>query len=143
MKTTAALIAAALSLSPVTVMAQDTDVADPGLSIELNAATPQDTGCKLSFLVQNTHSAGIASAVFETVIFDAAGQVNRLTLFDFGALPASRPRVRQFVIPGSTCDDISQILFNGAQTCDGSDLPDNACSANLTLATRTKTEVTG
>jgi hypothetical protein len=36
----------------------------------------------------------------ETVLIDATGRVDRLTLFDFGALPDGVPRVRQFDIPG-------------------------------------------
>jgi hypothetical protein len=113
------------------------------LSVELNAAQDQEGACKLSFLVQNSHAADVEKAVFETVIFDAEGQVNRLTLFDFGLLPAGRPRVRQFVIPGTPCDQIGRILFNGAKTCDGAGLPASACSSGLGLTTRTGIEVLG
>lgn len=132
-----ALVAA---ISPATVaLAQDD--APARVAIELNAAQQMDQGCKLSFLVTNTHAADIDKAVYETVIFDANGQVSRLTLFDFGSLPSSRPRVRQFVIPGTACDAIGQVLFNGAQTCDGATA--GACAKDLTLSTRTGIEVTG
>ncbi|GGE27527.1 hypothetical protein GCM10011360_14750 [Primorskyibacter flagellatus] len=122
--------------------AQSADPAtDARLTVELNAAQQQEQGCKLSFVVTNAHPGDIAKAVFETVIFDSAGQVSRLTLFDFGALPSGRPRVRQFVIPGTACEGIGQVLFNGADTCDGGG--EGACTTNLTLATRTDIEVTG
>lgn len=113
----------------------------PHLSIELNAAQQQEQGCKLSFVVTNAHPEDIAKAVFETVIFDAQGQVSRLTLFDFGALPSARPRVRQFVMPGTACEGIGQVLFNGADTCEGA--TDGACTTGLKLSTRTDIEVTG
>lgn len=135
-KTQVALMMAAL-VAPAAGLAQDA----PHLSVELNAAQAQETGCKLSFVVTNSHAEDIAKAVFETVIFDANGQVSRLTLFDFGALPAGRPRVRQFVIPGTMCDGIGQVLINGAATCDGA--ADGACVQGLTLSTKTDIEVTG
>ncbi len=124
--------------------AQSADPAtDARLTVELNAAQQQEQGCKLSFVVTNAHPGDISKAVFETVIFDSAGQVSRLTLFDFGALPSGRPRVRQFVIPGTSCEAIGQVLFNGADTCDGAEIPAQACTTGLTLSTRTEIEVTG
>ncbi|WP_136636036.1 hypothetical protein [Pseudooceanicola onchidii] len=137
---TSMMAGTAMILSSAPLAAQDQT---PHMSVELNAAQPQDDACKLSFLVQSTHEAAITKVVYETVIFDASGQVNRLTLFDFGALPPGRPRVRQFVIPATACDGIGQILFNGAQTCDGAGLPEGACSTGLELKTRTEIEVIG
>ena len=134
-----AMTAACLTLA--TVGASAAQEAAPHLSVELNAAQQQEQGCKLSFLITNAHADDISKAIFETVIFDAEGQVNRLTLFDFGTLPAGRPRVRQFVIPGAACDGIGQVLFNGAETCDGAGT--GACTTGLTLSTRTGIEVTG
>ncbi len=113
------------------------------LLIELNAAESQQDGCKLSFLALNGHPVGIAQAVFETVIFDAAGQVDRLTLLDFSDLPAARPRVRQFMIADMQCGDIGRILFNGASTCQSPRLGDDACEAGLMLESKTDIEVTG
>lgn len=137
---TALALTAALAVTPA--LAQET-APQPHLEIELNAAQTQDTGCKLSFVVVNGHDADIAKAVFETVIFTADGQVDRLTLFDFGTLPASRPRVRQFVLTDTACDGIGQILFNGADTCESDTLDATVCSTGMTLKSRTDIEVTG
>jgi len=114
-----------------------------GMSIELNALDPTDDGaCQMSFLIENTHSQDITQAVYQAVLFDASGRVDRLTLFDFGALPTGRPRVRQFVVPGLDCAALSRVLFNGAETCAGADAA--ACEAGLTLRSRVETtEVTG
>ncbi|MFV0491688.1 MAG: hypothetical protein ACK5M4_07705 [Pseudorhodobacter sp.] len=113
------------------------------LTIEVNAAQSVENGCNLSFLVENSLDSDIAGAVFETVIFNAEGQVARMTLFDFGALPAGRPRVRQFVLGGQGCDAIGRILFNGAQSCTGEGLTPAACEAALKLQSRTNIEVAG
>ncbi len=130
-------------LIPATgAVAQDEDLGEVVL-IELNAAKTNESSCTLSFLVLNGHASQIDKAVYETVLFDAAGQVDRLTLFDFGTLPSGRPRVRQFTVPGIACNGLSQILINGAHTCEAADLTDAACEAGLTLKTRTEIEVIG
>lgn len=131
----------ALALFPAASLAQEELGAQ--LLVELNAAEAQGPDCKLSFLVMNGHPSEISKAVFETVLFDAAGQVDRLTLFNFGALPPARPRVRQFVISGLACDNLSQVLFNGANTCESDALEPGACETDLRLETRTGIKVTG
>ena len=123
--------------------AQEVQEARKAVSIELNAIKPTDGGCTLTFLAQNGHDSAIDKVVYETVLFDTSGQVDRLTLFDFGTLPAGRPRVRQFTVSGITCEGLGQILINGAHTCDAASLDDNACEAGLILETRTEIEVIG
>lgn len=113
------------------------------VSIELNALEPVEDACRISFLVQNGHDADIDKAVFEVVLFDTEGRVDRLTLFDLGALPTARPRVRQFVVPGLACASLGRLLVNGAETCAGKGLPDDACTTNLELRSRTDVEVLG
>ncbi|KIC08742.1 hypothetical protein RA19_17785 [Leisingera sp. ANG-M1] len=111
------------------------EAAKPGVAIELSAAEPAGEACKLSFVVQNAHAADIGKAVYETVLFDARGQVARLTLLDFQDLPAGRLRVRQFQFP-QACEGISRVLINGADTCAGEGLPEGACSRGLTLSSK-------
>lgn len=134
-----ALIASCLSAP---LAAED---ADPvaGIAIELNALAPQDSGCLLSFVVQNGHTGAISHAVFEAVLFNGTGQVHQLTLFDFGELPPARPRVRQFIVPSLACSEVSRIIFNGAATCTSDDLAPSACLDGLILHSRTDTEVLG
>ncbi len=133
---------AALALPMHGAHAQEADVA-PGLAVELNGAAPAETGCTLSFVVVNGYDGPVDQLVFETVIFDADGQVDRLTLFDFGSLPPARPRVRQFTMPDLECDGIGRVLINGASTCEAPTLADGACMDGLQLSTRTKVELIG
>lgn len=138
---------AALALMASLAFATDAVAQDkkPGevVSIELNVVKSSEGACTLTFLVTNGHASQIGKVVYETVLFDSAGQVDRLTLFDFGTLPPGRPRVRQFSVPGIACDGLSQVLINGAHTCEAPDLADTACEAGLILKTRTGIEVTG
>lgn len=132
----------ALSVATPGLASDELDVGDH-ISVELNAHKTTETACTLTFMLINGHAAQIDKLVYETVLFDAGGQVDRLTLFDFGTLPHGRPRVRQFSVPGVTCEGLGKVLINGASTCDGADLPIGACEANLTLSTRTEIEVQG
>lgn len=117
--------------------------AAPSLKVELNAADTTEANCKLTFLITNDLSAPLDKAVYETVLFDREGTVNRLTLFDFGQLPVGRPRVRQFVVPQTTCENLGRILFNGAQSCEGAGIAAGTCENALAPATRTEIEVLG
>lgn len=113
------------------------------LSIELNAVETVEDACRISFLIQNGHDFDIDQAVFEAVLFNADGRVDRLTLFDFGALPAARPRVRQFVVPGLECAALGRLLINGVETCSGADVEGAACTKDLELRSRTDVEILG
>lgn len=113
------------------------------VSIELNTAKTSESACTLSFVVVNGYAAPFREVIYETVLFDPAGQVERLTLFNMGALPPARQRVRQFSVPGVTCEGLSSILFNGASTCTGEGLPESACEVGLMLSTRTDIEMKG
>jgi len=130
-----------IGISATSLAAQED--ATGALTIELNSVEAQDTGCRMSFLVLNGHESDLKSAVFEAVLFDAAGSVDRLTLFDFGALPAGRPRVRQFVVPQLGCDQLGQVLINGAQSCEAEEAAHDLCSDGLMLRSRIDVEVIG
>jgi len=133
-------IAAALILAHSPVVAQETG---PILSVELNAEANTEAGCLLTFLISNGHAEDIESAVFETVLFDSSGKVERLTLFDFGALPAGTPRVRQFQMGSLACDALGKVLINGASTCTVAGSGSPICATSLNLITRTDTELLG
>ncbi|MEP2639761.1 MULTISPECIES: hypothetical protein [Roseobacteraceae] len=124
-------------------IASDTPQKTGALAIELNTTSDDENGCTLTFMVTNGHPVEIDKLVFETVLFDTAGQVTQLTLFDFGKLPASRPRVRQFALPQTTCDRVGRILFNGLHTCTADGLGADTCGAMQDPTSRTNIEVLG
>lgn len=113
------------------------------ISVELNAAQTTEGACTLTFMITNGLSRPIEKVVYETVLFDKGGQVNRLTLFDFGTLPPARPRVRQFAVPDMTCDQLGRVLFNGAHACQGDGLVPKACESGFLPSSRTDIEVMG
>jgi hypothetical protein len=123
-------------------LAQIEDV-EGRLLVELNAAQSLDGGCSLSFLVINGLPEAIDSLVLEAVLFDAGGQVDRLTLFDFGSLPATRPRVRQFVLPGMACESVGAVLINGTETCAAAGGAPLGCADALELRSRVEIDLLG
>jgi hypothetical protein len=112
------------------------------LALELNAAAPAEAGCSLTFVADNTLPVDLDALVLETVLFDKNDQVSLITMLDFGTLPTGRSRVRQFALPNSQCDTIKMVLFNGVQTCEGTEVSPNACEAALTVSSRVDIEVT-
>lgn len=131
----------ALMMAPA-VAAQEVDITDK-VAIELNTVSDGEGTCTLTFMVTNGHSVDIDQLVYEAVLFDVSGSVDRLTLFDFGALPIGRPRVRQFAVPELTCDGLGRVLFNGLHTCAAEGLDKGACAADLLPSSRVKIEVLG
>lgn len=134
---------AAAFLSLATLAPADESTA-PTLTLTLNSQeTTEAGGCRLTFVLRNDLGAALEQLVAEAVLFDAAGRVAILTLFDFGALPEGRPRVRQFDLAGQGCDGISGVLINGIGTCDGAGITPLACLAALRLSSETGIEVAG
>ncbi|WP_299747888.1 hypothetical protein [uncultured Tateyamaria sp.] len=140
--TFARLLALILILSPIAGAAQETDVTGK-VAVELNTVSDGEGACTLTFMVTNGHPVDIDKLVYETVLFDAAGSVDRLTLFDFGALPVGRPRVRQFAVPELTCDGLGRVLFNGLHTCAAEGLAQSDCADGLLPSSRVEIEVLG
>lgn len=82
------------------------------------------------------HSSSVTKAVCETVLFNTAGQLDRLTLFDLAALPQGRPRVRQFSVSGMTRKGLSQVLVNCAHTREAEGLPGTPAKPTLPMGPR-------
>ena len=115
----------------------------PTLSLDLNSTKDVEGGCQISFVVTNSTGTDLDAAVFEAVLMDDKGQVDRLTLFDFAALPSGRPRVRQFVVPQTACAGLGAILINGANRCEAAGAAVPVCAQGLTLSSRVKMELIG
>lgn len=138
------LMVCALGISFLANFASAEEVDITGsISVELNAAQTTNGACTLTFMITNGLSIPVEKVVYETVLFDKDGQVNRLTLFDFGTLPPARPRVRQFAVPQMTCDQLGRVLFNGAHACQGEGLDAKACESSFFPSSRTDIEVLG
>ena len=94
------------------VAAQETDIKDQ-ISVELNAAETTEDACKLTFMITNGLETPVDKIIYEAVLFDTEGQVDRLTLFDFGTLPPARQSRRS----GETTQSM-QRTYPSAQNLD-------------------------
>lgn len=138
-------VALLASLLPLGAALAETDTA-PALRLELNSLTPQEGGCRLTLLASNDLGRDLDGLVLETVLFNTEGAVERLSLFDLQSLPAGRPRVRQFDLPGLSCTALSAVLINGISSCTastGPELTPGDCLKALELTTKTEIEVLG
>jgi len=115
----------------------------PRLSLELNAMQQLETTCRIVFLAENRLGTDLDALSYETVLIDADGVVDRLTLFDFQSLPEGRMRVRQFDLDNAQCADIGRVLINGAAACKGEGLAGDECIDKLTVSSKTETEIAG
>ncbi|MEJ6784583.1 hypothetical protein [Aminobacter sp. Piv2-1] len=105
--------------------------ATPELLLELNAVTPSDKGCRLTFVVSNRLGAELSRAAFEIALFNQAGVVDRLTVLDFEQLPAGKTKVTRFDLPGTDCGKLSRALVNQATECAGPGVEPSACLKSL------------
>jgi hypothetical protein len=140
-------LAAAAVLAPLTLVAQESPTAgtepEPNLSLSLNAVETVEGSCVLTLLARNDLGGDITRAVYETVLFSPVGRVERLMLFDMGALPDGRPRVRRFEVPGLACENLGSLLINGAETCEAGALGESACVGVLNLSSDTEIGMDG
>ena len=134
------LFARAFALGLIAAAPASADpTAAPRLSLELNRIDPLEGACRLTFMVENGLAADLDALALETVLIDTDGQVERLTLFEFGMLPVGRARVRQFDVPGLACDRLGRVLINGVASCEGA----QGCEGALDLRSRVAVEVIG
>lgn len=117
-----------------TAMAQS-----PEFDIELNALTPSDAGCRVTFLATNRLGAELTRAAFEIALFGADGGIDRLVSLEFKAMPDGKARVLQFDLAGLTCENISRVLINDVVACEGDGLDPRTCLAALKPSSRLST----
>ena len=100
MKLKSVLVAALIAASPAA--AQEAATAG-GLALELNALSPSETGCRISFVATNTLGTELTRSAFEIALFGAGGGIERLVSLELKAMPEGKTRVLQFDIGDIGC----------------------------------------
>jgi hypothetical protein len=127
------LLLAALCATPT--LAQEAEPA-AALALELNALTPSDTGCRVTFLATNRLGTELTRSAFEIALFGPGGGIERLVSLDFKAMPEGKTRVLQFDIGELGCDKVSRVLINDVVACEGNGLDPKLCLAGLSTVSR-------
>jgi len=125
---------AAIGLPPAAVAATTAPAA--GLSLELNALQPSETGCRVTFLATNSLGKPLDKAAFEVALFNATGGIERLVTLDFKALPEGKTKVLQFDLAKTPCDGLSRVLINDVAACTGTGVEAGECLASLTTSSK-------
>ncbi|WP_108659782.1 hypothetical protein [Acuticoccus kandeliae] len=124
-----------------TIPVADAPAASPAhLVLDLNALSPHEGGCRVSFVVRNQMATEIEDLSLEVAIFGDSGALDRLLRLNFGLLLDGKTRVRQFDLDGTACDGIGSVLVNDVSACSGADLTPLACLR--ALETRSELDVT-
>ncbi|ARO14984.1 hypothetical protein BVG79_01640 [Ketogulonicigenium robustum] len=121
----------------VTSRISTNEVTEGQVAIELNRLESFEGSCRLTFVTRNGLSQPIAGMMAETVLFDPNGGVAKMTMFELGDVAAGQTRVRRYEVTGNACDGLGNVLINQWQTCEAGDLGEEACTAAITLSSRT------
>jgi hypothetical protein len=122
------VLASGVSIA-VPAVAQSVDTRS--LSLELNALSPANGACRVSFVAGNDMGAPISDAAFEVAFFGKDGVLAKLVSLDFKAMPAGKTKVLQFDVEGLDCGNVGRVLVNDVATCDGDGLDPASCLAAL------------
>ncbi|MBS0123551.1 hypothetical protein [Thetidibacter halocola] len=132
----ACLIAIAL-LSTGTAQSQEAN----SFELELNKATDTETNdgpaCSIVFRATNSSTTGLESVSHVVSIEDANREFKRSLLLDFGAFDEKDTRYLQFLVPQTTCADISGIVVDKVESCieSGTKATMDHCKKNLSSRT--------
>lgn len=143
----AGLIAVAAVLVPLTAKSEDGPApagqgapAIAGVNLELNRLEQNGEACRATFVATNGYATMLEETAFELALFDTAGLVSLMTVFDFGALPAGKTLVKRFDMKGIACADLSRVLVNAASRCKGAGIGIADCAKDFTTSNRTGLE---
>lgn len=115
---------------------QEKGPAAAGLHLELNRLEQNGAACRATLLVRNGYDASLDETAFELVMFDQAGLISLMTVFDFGLLPAGKTLVRRFDLAQTDCSALTRMLVNGVSRCAGEGVDLARCQTDLTTANR-------
>ncbi|MEP2980637.1 MAG: hypothetical protein ABJO86_14185 [Lentilitoribacter sp.] len=106
--------------------------------LELNKLTSLEASCELTFLVENKTSTRVEKLALEFAFLDKNGQLSKLATLNFGALVTQRPKIAQFGLTQTNCQDLSKIFINSASECAGVVADD--CIGIITKSNKTSIE---
>ena len=107
--------------------------ADGNVRIELNTVEPEDSRCRLNFVVENKSQSGIDSLRLDLVVFAVDGGILRRQLMEMAPLRPAKTMVRAFVIDAE-CRQLGALLVNDVTSCGAED--PNTCLDRVALSSR-------
>lgn len=132
-----AAVAIAAASASAALAAESSD--SPRIAIELNRLQEVEGACRLSFVFVNHLPHEVAALAIETVLFNSAGQVDRLLVLKSRPLTPGKIRAQQFDVPGMTCAGIGRVLVNDVTDCKAGDLTPAQCLERIEPTSRAGT----
>jgi hypothetical protein len=90
---------------------------DTPLSVELNKLEPQDTACRVYFVMQNGAGSPFEALKLDLVVFDTEGVIARRVAVEGAPLAVDKTVVKLFDLRDLTCESIGRILLNDVLAC--------------------------
>jgi hypothetical protein len=90
--------------------------ADDPITVELNAAEPVQSKCRVAFVIGNKSPAAVDSLKLDLAIFNRDGVVQRRIVTEMGPLRRSKTIVKTFEFEND-CNQIGSVLINDVTAC--------------------------
>lgn len=113
--------------------------ADGSVSLELNKLEPQETGCRVYFVLRNKTESSFEELRLDLAVFDAAEILAKRLSFRLGPLPVNKTSLKLFTLSELTCDDFGLVLLNGVLSCVDQNGERDDCIDMLHVSTRNDT----
>jgi hypothetical protein len=107
--------------------------ADDDIRVELNAAEPVQSRCRLSFVIENKGDTAYESLKLDLVIFNREGVIQRRVVAEMAPLRKTKTIVKAFEIDGD-CGQMGAVLLNDVTACVPGDA--GACLDRVVLSSK-------
>ncbi len=125
------------SLTP-TYAQENSNYNDLKIVLELNKLATQNHACELTFLIENKMTTEVKKLALEFAFLDEKGQLSKLATLNFGTLISGRPKIAQFGLTDTSCENLSKIFINSASECVG--ISEGDCIGMISKTNKTSVE---
>lgn len=133
--------AAAVALGgTLSATAQETEAGAGAITLQLNSLRTIEQGCRVAFVLRNETGTDIEALSYEIAVFDSGGQLDRMLVLPFGALPQDKTRAMQFDLTETDCAGIGQVLVNTVAECSAAGGAEVDCLAALETSNLTEAD---
>lgn len=117
--------------------------ADTGdrIALELNKLENVSNGCRAYMVVDNKGARAYTALKLDLVMFQTDGVIGRRFALDLAPVKAGKMSVKLFDLDGVKCDDVGSLLINDIMDCKAGAGEESGCLDRLTIASRTKAQL--
>lgn len=111
------------------------------VGLELNKLEPVSNGCRAYLVVNNKSGRAYTALKLDLVMFQTDGVIGRRFALDLAPVKSGKTSVKLFDLDGVKCDDVGSLLINDIMDCKAGAGEEAGCLERLTVASRTKAQL--